>query len=87
MLSLPIPTLLKIDTEGAEFDIIKGATKLLEIPSIIFVCELHPFAWGWYKDNSWDEFLALLKSYDRKILVLDPKKTFSDLPYYGTIIF
>jgi FkbM family methyltransferase len=43
---LPIPTVLKIDIEGAEYDALKGAIKLLKgelakSPRIIFI-ELHP---------------------------------------------
>lgn len=84
---IPKPDFIKIDTEGAELDIIKGAGSLLEDSTITFVCELHPFAWKWYDKVSWEEFLETLKSYQRTIKLIDPLKKYSDLPYYGTVIF
>lgn len=85
--TIPKPDFIKIDTEGAELDIIKGAGKLLKDSSITFICELHPFAWDWYKDVSWMEFSETIKKSGRTIIPLDTNKNISDLPFYGTVIF
>jgi hypothetical protein len=83
---LPKPSMVKIDTEGAEIDILSSAGILLNDLSITFICELHPFAWSKY-GVSYDQFESLLKDSHRKLQLLDPLKKISDLPYYGTVIF
>ena len=35
--SLPIPTMIKIDVDGAEIDVLEGATKLLKNPHLISI--------------------------------------------------
>lgn len=83
---IPKPTFVKIDTEGAEIDIISQGSKLLEDKSIRFVCELHPFAWKSF-NVEYRQFEETLKKYNRTLLLLDPEKKLSDLPYYGTVMF
>jgi len=83
---LPKPSIIKIDTEGAEIDILSSATELIHDPSITFICELHPFAWSSYGVN-YKQFESLLKDCGRNLQLLDPLKKVSDLPYYGTVIF
>ena len=83
---LPQPTFVKIDTEGAEIDILRSASDLLANNTIKFICELHPFAWDTFSVE-YSEFETILKKYGRKISLLDTKKSISDLPYYGTIFF
>jgi FkbM family methyltransferase len=41
----PLPKLIKIDTEGAEINVLRGMPMLLASNATI-VCELHPFAWA-----------------------------------------
>jgi FkbM family methyltransferase len=83
---LPEPTFVKIDTEGAEIDILKAATRLLEKREIRFICELHPFAWNNFNVR-YEEFETILDKYNRKISLLDTQKDPSNLPYYGTVLF
>jgi FkbM family methyltransferase len=83
---LPLPNFVKIDTEGAEIDILRGAGSLLEKPDITFICELHPFAWESF-NVSYDDFLSILNKYGRKIQLLDTAKKIDQLPFYGTVIF
>lgn len=86
LLEIPEPSIIKIDTEGAEIDILKSSDKLLSNPKIKFICELHPFAWESF-GVSYNDFTSVLKKYKRTISLLDTKKKLSDLPYYGTVIF
>jgi FkbM family methyltransferase len=83
---LPLPTYIKIDTEGAEIDILKAGGALLENRNITFICELHPFAWDSFNVN-YNDFLEILKKYNRQVQLLDSRKKMEELPYYGTVIF
>jgi FkbM family methyltransferase len=83
---LPSPTYVKIDVEGAEFEVLKGATTLLEDKTVTFICELHPFAWKEF-DVDFDSFIELLSRYDRKMKLIDSDNNIFDLPFYGTVIF
>lgn len=83
---LPEPTFIKIDTEGAEIDILKTADKLLANSNIKFICELHLFAWAGFAVQ-YEEFTVILKKYNRTLSLLDTNKQLSDLPYYGTVLF
>lgn len=83
---LPEPTFVKIDTEGAEIDILKAGTKLLEKREVRFICELHPFAWNSFNVR-YEEFETILNKYNRKISLLDTQKDPASLPYYGTVLF
>jgi FkbM family methyltransferase len=66
---LPAPALVKIDTEGAEIRVLKGATTLLNSSAAI-LCELHPYAWESF-GNTYNELQALLVSHGRRIRYLD----------------
>ena len=81
------PDLIKIDTEGAEIGIIKGASKLLQDKSVKFICELHPFAWEWFDQADYGEFVTTIESYGRTIQPLDSNMKLTQLPSYSTIIF
>jgi FkbM family methyltransferase len=59
---LPVPRLVKIDTEGAEIRILKGARTLLETSAAI-LCELHPYAWESF-GSSFDELHGISRSQD-----------------------
>lgn len=84
--SLPRPSFVKIDTEGAEVDILTTAGDLLADASIHFICELHPFAWDYFNVN-FDQLLAALAKHGRTITPIDPDKKVADLPFYGTVLF
>lgn len=83
---LPNPSFVKIDTEGAEIDILKAADRLLADTSVKFICELHPFAWGNFGVYYY-EFVSILQKHNRTIHLLDDKKDLSELPFYGTVLF
>lgn len=83
---LPAPTFVKIDTEGAEIDILREASALLSDRNIKFVCELHPFAWE-EMNVSYQDLLNILEPYNRSLTPLDPNFKSTDLPYYGTVLF
>lgn len=83
---LPSPRFVKIDTEGAEIDILKGADKLLSNKDVRFICELHPFAWDRF-DVSFGDFLKIIDKHRRSVVLLDSNKSAAQLPYYGTILF
>jgi FkbM family methyltransferase len=38
------PAVIKIDVEGAEFSVLRGADRIVRSSATIF-CELHPYAW------------------------------------------
>lgn len=80
------PTFVKIDTEGAEIDIIANASQLLSNRSIRFICELHPFAWK-NMGVRYEGLLSALGEYGREPLPLDPRKSADDLPFYGSVLF
>jgi len=83
---LPEPGFVKIDTEGAEVDIIRAASKLLANRNVHFICELHPFAWENF-NVGYDEFKSTVEKYGRTIIPLDAKKSVTELPFYGTVLF
>jgi FkbM family methyltransferase len=78
------PRIIKIDAEGAEIRILKGATCLL-ISDAEILCELHPFAW---KDfgNSFDELQTLLRHCNRRIRYVDQDQEASGEPRYGVAL-
>jgi FkbM family methyltransferase len=82
----PTPTIVKIDTEGAEISILRGATNLLSNHDVTFVCELHPFAWPSF-NVTFEEFESIISASGRKLRLLDGKRSSNELPYYGTVIF
>jgi hypothetical protein len=81
---LPQPRWIKIDTEGAEIRILKGAQQCLAGDSGI-VCELHPYAWADF-GSSLDELKALAKASGRRIRYLDQDSEIGDVPTYGTVV-
>ncbi len=66
---LAAPRWVKIDTEGAEIRILKGAPRVLAGPSNI-LCELHPYAWAEFGD-SFEQLQALVGQSGRRIRYLD----------------
>jgi FkbM family methyltransferase len=63
------PTVAKIDTEGAEIAVLRGAPQLLASDARIYL-ELHPWAWGG-EEAGWGELLALARAARRTICRLD----------------
>jgi FkbM family methyltransferase len=62
-------TVAKIDVEGAELLVLRGAPKLLASPARIFV-ELH--AWGWSSvEEGWAELQALARATGRTVRAID----------------
>ena len=83
---LACPTFVKIDTEGAEIDILSKAGSLLKNKNVQFICELHPFAWDAF-NVKYETFTNLLKEHGRAITLLDTNKHITGLPFYGTVLF
>ena len=66
---LPAPRCVKIDAEGAEIRILRGATRLLA-SDVEVVCELHPYAWQAF-GNTFTELKQLAAGAGRRIRYLD----------------
>jgi FkbM family methyltransferase len=81
---LPIPQFTKLDTEGAEINILRGARSLLSSGATV-VCELHPYAWAEF-GTSFEELLTLVQDHGKSIEYLDPALKISDGAYYGAAI-
>jgi FkbM family methyltransferase len=62
-------TVAKIDTEGHELFVLRGAAKLLASDATIFV-ELHPWAWP-SEEQAWSELTALCVKHRRRVQLLD----------------
>lgn len=76
------PSVIKIDTEGWELPILRGAGDLLKDESITWVVEMHPYAWtdaGYTRTD----FEALLREYSMEVVPLtgqdDPLATYGDV--------
>jgi hypothetical protein len=81
---LPQPRCVKIDTEGAEIRILRGAQKLLSSKAAI-LCELHPYAWPLF-GNSFGELKELLASHGRRMRYLDRDSYVGDDVDYGIVL-
>jgi FkbM family methyltransferase len=81
---LTIPDWIKIDTEGAEISILKGAKKILKSNAKI-ICELHPYAWEEF-GTSYIELLSIVKQFGKNIKYLDESLKLEDGPHYGAVI-
>jgi FkbM family methyltransferase len=80
----PWPRLVKIDTEGAEIGILRGARKLLASDSVI-CCELHPYAWPGF-GVAWEDLLGLVTEAGRGLRYLDQQGWISGEPTYGIAV-
>lgn len=81
---LPLPQCVKIDAEGAEIRILKGAETVLAGEAHI-LCELHPYAWPEF-NNSFDELVKLARDHGRRIRYLDDSEEFTGVPKYGVVL-
>jgi FkbM family methyltransferase len=64
------PDVIKIDAEGAEIHILRGARSLLESKAVQILCELHPYAWPGF-GTEWCELEDLLTLSGRELRYLD----------------
>jgi FkbM family methyltransferase len=81
---LPTPRWVKIDTEGAEIRILKGAERLLASDAGI-LCEVHPYAWREF-GNTYDELKQLAAAARRRIRYLDQQNEIADEVKYGVVV-
>jgi FkbM family methyltransferase len=82
--NLGSPQWVKLDTEGAEINILRGARQLLRSGATI-VCELHPYAWPEF-GTSFAELLRLVQDCGRKIEYLDKSLDIEEGAVYGSAI-
>lgn len=82
--NLPEPCCVKIDAEGAEIRVLKGATKILA-GSACILCELHPYAWPEF-GNTLAELRDLVATYGRHIRYLDQETEIGESAIYGVVI-
>jgi FkbM family methyltransferase len=81
---LPTPRWVKIDTEGAEIRVLKGAGRLLASDAGI-LCELHPYAWPEF-GNTYEELIHLAAASRRRIRYLDQQRGIGDEVKYGVVV-
>jgi len=81
---LPEPRCVKIDAEGAEIRILKGAKRVLSSNAEL-VCGLHPYAWPEFGNNL-AELKDLAAAAGRRIRYLDQDAGIGDEAKYGTVL-
>jgi FkbM family methyltransferase len=84
MHKLGFPDWVKLDAEGAEISILRGAQNLLRSAATI-ICELHPYAWGEF-DSSYEELLTMIRESGKNIRYLDESLRIEDGPLHGAVI-
>ena len=82
--NLPGPRCVKIDAEGAEIRILKGAKQVLASNADV-VCELHPYAWPEF-GNTFAELKDLAAAAGRRIRYLDQDTEIGDKAEYGIVL-
>jgi len=78
------PRCVKIDAEGAEIRILKGAKRVLASNADV-VCELHPYAWPEF-GNTFAELKILVAAAGRHIRYLDQDAEIGDKANYGIVL-
>lgn len=78
------PRVVKIDAEGAEIKILRGAGCLLESDAAI-LCELHPYAWPMFGDD-FSELKDILARSGRWMRYLDSPLPLTGDPHYGMVV-
>jgi FkbM family methyltransferase len=81
---LPEPNWIKIDAEGAEINILRGAKKVLQGNTNI-ICEIHPYAWDEF-GVTFEELQSLVAESGRRMRYLDEESEIGDRVEYGTVI-
>lgn len=82
--ALSAPRLVKIDTEGAEVAVLKGAQNLM-LGTADILCELHPYAWPEF-GTSLEELKAITARAGRRLRYLDQDHEMSGEAVYGTVL-
>ena len=82
--NLPEPRCVKIDAEGAEIRILKGAKRIL-FSNADLVCELHPYAWPEF-GNTLAELKDLAAAAGRRIRYLDQTTEIGEQVEYGIVL-
>ena len=77
---LRCPNWIKLDTEGAEINILRGARKTLKAGAKV-ACELHPYAWPQF-GTSFQELLDIVSECGRTIRYLDESLSINDGAFY-----
>jgi FkbM family methyltransferase len=75
------PRWVKIDVEGAEIRVLKGARELLASDAHI-LCELHPYAWSAFGDTL-EELKSVVAAAGRRIRYLDQEHELGEEATYG----
>lgn len=75
---------MKIDAEGAEICILKGAKRVLASSTKV-VCELHPYAWPEF-GNTLSELKDSAAAAGRRIRYLDQTAEIGEQAEYGTVL-
>lgn len=81
---VPTPKWVKIDAEGAEIRILRGAPGLLG-GSARIICELHPYAWPEFA-NDYAELRELVASAGRRMHYLGSAEEMPAAVVYGTVL-
>jgi FkbM family methyltransferase len=81
---LPEPRCVKIDAEGAEIRILKGAKGVL-LGNADVVCELHPYAWPEF-GSTLAELKHLAATAGRRVRYLDQDREIGEHAEYGTVL-
>jgi FkbM family methyltransferase len=81
---LSSPSYIKLDVEGAEINVLRGAQNTLRSSAVI-VCELHPYAWSEF-GTSFEELLEIVRSSGRTAQYLDGARRLEDGPAYGALL-
>lgn len=81
---LATPAWVKIDAEGAEVRILRGATRMLAGPASV-ICELHPYAWPEF-GNTLAELQEIVSSSGRRMHYLGTDEAVTEPARYGTVV-
>lgn len=82
--NFPEPRWVKIDTEGAEIRVLKGAKKILSGNAQI-MCELHPYTWAEF-GSTFKELKDLASASGRRIRYIDQEEEAGEHVDYGVVL-
>lgn len=82
--ALPTPDYIKLDVEGAEINVLRGAGEVLASKTLI-LCELHPYAWSEF-GTGFDDLLGIVEQSGRTVAYLDEQRRIEDGPAYGAVL-